>query len=94
MIDLGIYLRVALLIPVGFVGAMTGMAISGAFAPKSLGEVALLVLVFCSLHLPLVGVLYWIWNRSGFFWGLSSTTWLFLLLVAYFVGFVPALVSA
>ena len=78
------YLKALLLIPVPFVGLLTGLAIE--FAPVSIADAVGMYSSLAALYLALAVGLYWLWQRPGRFFGHSFTTWAVLLFISYLCG--------
>ena len=77
-------IKALLLIPAAFVGTLTGMVID--VPPATIGQAAGGFGVLSAMYLGLAILLYWLWSRSGRFFGHSFMTWSVLLFIAYLCG--------
>ena len=87
--------KAVLLCPVGFVGGMTGATITGVFEVQNFWDFVIVALVIGAIHQPIVGLLLVLLAKPAWkFLGHSFTTWLFLSVVAYAIGFGCAILLA
>ncbi len=86
-----VLLKAAMLIPPGFVGAMTGL-VAREFGPIKTGwDILGIGLYLVVMYVLLIAALAWMRTRRGRFFGHSWTTWLVLAFVSYAVGMAAAL---
>ena len=83
-------LKVALLSPAAFVGALVGMAFM--IELKTVREMASYGALLGIAHLPVIAVLAWTFRRPGEFLGHSWTLWCILVSGAYLTGLASVLV--
>lgn len=91
LVDLWAYLKAVLLIPVASVGTMAGLTMNGGLEVKTVSDAVVAGLILGVLHLPVIGLLIWMWRRPERFWEHSWRTWIVLVLIVYAAGLGTAL---